>query len=144
MHVPIFKTIILTLSKQVFFAGLWWAVFWAWELGTRSSFHWIKFQYKTPPRVVLCCDFPSVCIWATKRLQTNFHRGALFSGGCMGALRDPGGAWKTVWWSCCAGMIIDMVKSGALVSVKVHHAQLSAKNLSALAFTGRVDFPGYW
>lgn len=65
----------------------------------------------------------------------------------MGALREancPGGAGKTVWWSCCAGMIIEMVKSGALVSVKVHHVQLSAKNLSALAFTGRVDYSGYW
>lgn len=49
---------------------------------------------------------------------------------------DPGGGGKTVSCSCCVGMIIEMVKSGALVSVKVHHVQLIAQSLSALALVG--------
>lgn len=51
---------------------------------------------------------------------------------------DPGGAGKTVSCSCCVGMIIEMVKSGAPMSVKVHHVQLIAQSLSALALVGRV------
>lgn len=49
----------------------------------------------------------------------------------------PGGAVKTVSCSCCAGMIIEMIKSGASGSVKAHHVQLIAQRLSALTLVRR-------
>lgn len=39
--------------------------------------------------------------------------------------------------SCCAGMIIEMIKSGASGSVKAHHVQLIAQRLSELALVRR-------
>lgn len=72
---------------------------------------------------------------------------SLFPLGGEGTLRkanDLIGSGKMVSCSRCAGMLIEMVKSGAAVSVKAHHVQLIAKSLSALALVGlitRSSFP---
>lgn len=56
----------------------------------------------------------------------------------MREANNPGGAGKTLSCSCCVGMIIEMVKSGAPMSVKGHHVQLISQSFSMLALVGRV------
>lgn len=54
----------------------------------------------------------------------------------MGKGNNPCAAGKTVSGSCRVGMIIETVKSGALVSVKAHYVQLIAQSVSTLSVVG--------
>lgn len=49
---------------------------------------------------------------------------------------DSGGAGEMVSCSCCGGMLIEMLKSGASVSVKAHHVHLISQSLTLVGGVG--------
>lgn len=97
--------------------------------------------------VVTFLCFPYLCIRPTQHTHTYTHLCSAPQFNIWRWVNIEGARWplvpcaagKTVSCSCCVGMIIEMVKSGALVSVKAHHVQLKAQTLCAHASNRQVD-----
>ena len=84
----------------------------------------------------LCKDFFSPLMFAYERTAyaNKFVCGCFWcvpseARGTLREANDPGTAGNTLSCSCCVGMIIETVKSGAPVSAEAQHVQLLAQSL---------------